>query len=163
MNEKDRLLAAQWILERNIGWITTAEVKVGVVVAFGTAMMGGLAAAFGASDGSSKSAWAYLFLVTAAVALSISLACAAMSIFPRLNGPSSSFLFFGRIAEKSVVEYTNDFCRATDEELLKDWCAQIHRNAEIARDKHAWVRKSMGWAFFGAIPWAGAIALLSKF
>jgi len=50
----------------------------------------------------------------------------------------------------------------TEKQLLDDLARQIHRNAEIAFDKHSWVRKSLLWSFWGAIPWASAIALLVK-
>ncbi|WP_233099873.1 hypothetical protein, partial [Acidovorax sp. IB03] len=40
--ENERLQTAQWVLERNLGWIAAAEVKVGVIVAIDTAMLGGV-------------------------------------------------------------------------------------------------------------------------
>lgn len=38
------------MLERNLAWIATADVKVGVIVAIDTGMLGGLCAAFSASN-----------------------------------------------------------------------------------------------------------------
>lgn len=40
-SDKERLQTAQWVLERNLAWIAAAEVKVGVIVAIDTAMLGG--------------------------------------------------------------------------------------------------------------------------
>ncbi len=65
MTTKDRLAIAQWVLERHLAWIAAAEVKVGVIVALDTALLGGLAAAFGVSEISARGAWAYLFILLA--------------------------------------------------------------------------------------------------
>ncbi len=61
--DKERLLIAQWVLERNLSWIAAAEVKVGVIVAIDTALLGSLGAAFSSSDPVVRTAWAYLWTV----------------------------------------------------------------------------------------------------
>jgi len=55
--EKERIITAQWVLERNLAWIAAAEVKVGVVVAINTAMLGGLGASYGAVDKAAHTPW----------------------------------------------------------------------------------------------------------
>lgn len=159
---KHRLATAQWVFERHLAWIAAAEVKVGVIVAINTALLGGLVAAFAASDNTAHVAWTYFFTLTAAGAAVIGLFCAAMAVLPRTNGPKDSLLFFGPIATQDSANYGDRFLRATDEQLLADWTNQIHRNAEIARDKYAWVRRSTCWSFLAAIPWIAAIGLLVK-
>lgn len=161
--DKERLQVAQWVLERNLAWIAAAEVKVGVIVAIATAMLGGLGAAFSTSETAARTAWAYLWTVGAAVALAGGLFCAAMAVLPRVTGPARSLVFFGRIGPCGDTEYFEQFKKATDPELLEDWTAQIHRNAQIACDKFAWVRKSMYWSFLSVAPWfAAIITLLNK-
>lgn len=161
--ERDRLQVAQWVLERNLVWIAAAEVKVGVIVAIDTAMLGGLGAAFSGADDPTRTAWAWFFTISAAIALGAGLFCAAMAVLPRVTGPEKSLLFFGRVGPCSDAEYIENFKRATDTELLNDWTAQIHRNAQIACDKFAWVRKSMWWSFLSVLPWFPAIiTLLNK-
>jgi hypothetical protein len=161
--DRDRLQVAQWVLERNLAWIAAAEVKVGVIVAIDTAMLGGLGATFSGADGGIRTAWAWLFTIIAAIALGAGLMCAAMAVLPRVTGPEKSLLFFGRIGPCADAEYIEKFKNATDAELLNDWTAQIHRNAEIACDKFAWVRKGMWWSFLSVLPWFSAIiALLSN-
>ncbi|RYF41433.1 MAG: hypothetical protein EOO38_20715 [Cytophagaceae bacterium] len=86
-----------------------------------------------------------------------------MAVLPRLRGPQNSLLFFGKVSELSSVAYVARFSLATDEELLDDWLAQVHRNAEIACLKHIWVRRSIAWSFISAPMWVGAIAMLVKF
>ncbi len=160
---KERLLVAQWVLERNLAWIAAAEVKVGVIVAIDTAMLGALGAAFSSSSTSSHTAnttWMYLWTVGAGVAIIAGLFCAAMAVLPRVDGPLKSLVFFGRVGVLEESDYVKQFKSATDTELLKDLTAQIHRNAQIAREKFAWVRASMYWSFISVVPWFAAIVTL---
>lgn len=159
-SDKERLQTAQWVLERNLAWISAAEVKVGVIVAIDTAMLGGLGAAFSASDGVARTAWAWLFTIGAVIALGSALFCAAMAVLPRVNGPAKSLLFFGRVGPCVDVDYVESFKKATDAGFLEDWTAQIHRNAQIACDKFSWVRKSMWSSFLSVMPWFAAIVTL---
>ncbi len=161
-DHKSRVITAQWVLERNLAWLTAAEVKVGVIVAIDTALLGSLGAAFSSSDSASKTAWAYLFAISASVAAIIGVCCAAMAVLPRTTGPDKSLVFFGRISSLAEAEYIDQFKNSSDLDLLDDWSAQIHRNAQIATIKYAWVRKSMYWSFFSLIPWLPAIVLLLK-
>ncbi|MFA5824979.1 MAG: Pycsar system effector family protein [Gallionellaceae bacterium] len=159
-NESDRLTMAQWILERQIGWITSADAKVGVVVAIQAAMVGALAAAYGSAKQPEGSA---LFFAGFALLLSVlSLVCAALALFPRTDGPSSSFIFFGKITTLTREEYVSQLSLVSEEKLLADCAQQIHRNAEIAGKKHEHVRHAMIWGFASVAPWVLAIwALVS--
>lgn len=159
-SDKERLQTAQWVLERNLAWIAAAEVKVGVIVAIDTSMLGGLGAAFSAADGVARTAWAWLFTIGAVIALGSALFCAAMAMRPSVNGPAKSLLFFGRIGPCANVDYVESFKKATDAGFLEDWTAQIHRNAQIACDKFSWVRKSMWSSFLSVMPWFAAIVTL---
>ena len=158
--ENERLQTAQWVLERNLGWIAAAEVKVGAIVAIDTAMLGGLGAAFSTAEVAMRTHWVVLFTLAASIFLGIGLACASMAVLPRVTGPSSSLLFFGRIANSEEVDYTNSFKGASVNALLTDWTAQIHRNAQIACDKFRWVRRGMLWSFLAILPWFAAIFTL---
>ena len=157
-----RIEHAKWLLERTLGWIATADVKVGVAVAIDTAMFGGLAAAFAASDTSTRTTWAYLALISSCVCLAAAVFCASMAAIPRMLGPVSSNIFFARIAEQTTHEFSEAFTRLDDPAFLADLTTQIHRNAEIATAKHSWVRKSLTWSFLAVMPWAAAIAFLVK-
>lgn len=159
-SDKERLQTAQWVLERNLAWIAAAEVKVGVIVAIDTAMLGGLGATFSSADGGARTAWAWLFAIGAAILLGSALFCAAMAVLPRVSGPTKSLLFFGRVGPCADVDYVESFKKATDAEFLEDWTAQIHRNAQIACDKFSWVRKSMWFSFLSVMPWSAAIVTL---
>lgn len=156
---KDRLVEARWIFERQLAWITAVEVKVGVVVTIQVAMLAGLGAAFAAAT--KKSPWALVSCTACVLLASVAIICAAMAVKPRTGGPASSLLFFGKVGGLSEPDYTHRLKSATDEELLADYSAQIHRNAEIASAKHDWVGKAVMISFISAIPWLSAVGLLT--
>jgi hypothetical protein len=158
LNISERLPAAQWVLERNLAWIASADSKVAAVVSIDIALLGGLAAAFVAAD--SKTDWEMATSIAAFVTASIGVFCAAMAMFPRLPGPNDSLIFFGRIAEMTSADYADRLRKATFDDLLTDYAVQIHRNAEIANDKHKWVKRSMVWSFLAGGAWAIAVAML---
>lgn len=156
---KDRLVEARWIFERQLAWISAAEVKVGVVITIQVAMLAGLGAAFAAA--ATKSTWAFGSTIACVLLAAVAIFCAAMAVKPRTSGPASSLLFFGKVRALSEPDFTNRFKKATDDDLLADYSAQIHRNAEIASAKHDWVGKAVMVSFMSAIPWLSAIGLLT--
>lgn len=161
-SEPERFAYAQWVLERNLHWVSAAEVKTGVVVTLAVAMLGTLAAAFTHKPVETHSCLAHLMSMLASGCLFLSLFCAAMSVFPRTEGPAASFVFFGKIVKKARADYSDTFQRVSSAALMHDLLDQIHRNAEIACDKFKWVKCAMGWAFAAIIPWVASLAFLMK-
>jgi hypothetical protein len=161
-DDKERLLIAQWVFERNLSWLAAAEVKVGVIVAIDTALLGSLGAAFSSAGVVARTTWAYMWTVSAGVAIAIGIIYAAMAVLPRVNGPDRSLVFFGRIGTLGQTEYCENFKNASYTQLLEDWTTQIHRNAQIACEKFAWVRASMYWSFISVAPWFVAIIMLLR-
>lgn len=156
----ERVQVAQWILDKQLGWIDAADSKVAVIVALDTAIFATLATAYASAK--SPVAWASLTSMATGALLFIALACAAMSLFPRTDGPKQSLLFFGTVASESRADYTAALVASPLDKLHDDIATQIHRNAEIAKVKHRWVRRSIGWSFLAAAPWAVAVYLLVK-
>jgi hypothetical protein len=163
MNADERLKIAHWILERNLNWISATEAKTAFIVAVDTGMLGALASAFGGATSDARSAMVIFTFTLATFLLGCSVVCVAMTVLPRMSGPATSFIFFGRIAERNVANYTHEFRNADADALLDDCLAQIHRNAEIALAKYQWVSAAMRWSFAALIPWVTALgALLQK-
>ncbi len=160
--DKERMENAKWLFERTLGWIATADVKVGVAVAIDTAMLGGLAAAYTTSDFAARTPWANAFAIASIAGMVIAIFCAAMAAIPRMLGPVTSMIFFGRIAARTEADYVDEFQRLTEGAFLKDLATQIHRNAQIATAKHQWVRKGLIWSFYASIPWIASVFLLVK-
>lgn len=148
------------MLERQLGWIAGAEIKVGLVITLDIAMLGSIAGTFSASP--TKTAWAYVMVISACCLAMIGLACAAYAVNPRLDGPPRSMLYFGRVSAIAEPDYVEAFNRASLEQVLEDWLAQVHRNAQIATLKHRWVKRAIYSSFLSAPPWVIGIALLSQ-
>lgn len=161
-DDKQRIEAARWVFERTLGWIAAADVKVAVVIALDTAMLGGLAAAFAGSDYHLRTGWCYFFVVAATAGMAFALFCTGMAAIPRMRGPLNSMIFFGRVAEKDLDNYVDEFSKMNEQAFLADLAAQIHRNSQIASEKHHWVRRGLFWSFLSAGAWIVAIALLVK-
>jgi hypothetical protein len=160
MDTQQRLATSQWILERTLGWIAAAEVKVGVLLTIDIAMLGGLAAAYSAVT--NKTDFEYGFTVSTAALSFVAAACGAMCIKPRTDGPKHSLVFFGPITDMSSADYSDRFRLASDSELLADITEQIHRNAQIASIKHKWVQRATAWSFLSAATWAVSVGLLVR-
>jgi hypothetical protein len=160
--DAERLKYAQWILERNLGWITASDAKTAAVIAVDTAMLATLGAAFSAAGSMARTPWTWGVTMVSAVLLCVGIVYAAMTLYPRTAGPPVSFVFAGGIAANTSDEYTARFHKATLRELLDDCLAQVHRNAQIASEKFRCVQTAMGWSFAGALPWFFAIAALNN-
>lgn len=156
---KDRLPTAQWILERNLAWIASADAKVAIIVTINVAMLGGLASTFGLTD-ANRTYWAYLACVVAIILIGFGVFCAAMAMFPRTDGPKKSLLFSVPVADMNLPDFQVALKDYSDEMLLEDWAGQIHRNAEIAKTKFEWVRLAMIWSFLGIPAWGVAIGVM---
>lgn len=161
MDNKSRIEVAQWILERNLVWIAAADIKVGVIVGINTAMGGGLAAAY--NDASHKTLIVISLSVLASILGALSVLYAAMAVLPHVNGPKKSLMFFGCISAVDREEYLISLKSASEEDFLNDLSRQIHRNAEIARDKYICLGKSMRLALLFAAAWASSLFLLVRF
>lgn len=159
-NPTERLKYAQWILERNLAWIAQAEVKVAVVISIDIGMVSAIAAAY--TTAANKSVWAILLSVMFGIMIVASLVSAAVVVKPQTNGPQTSLLFFGRIAQMHIADYSQALKMALEEDLLQDLSEQIHRNAEIALSKHLWIRLAIIWSFVSVIFWIAAISQLVK-
>lgn len=160
MDTRERIGAAQWILERNLGWIAAADIKAGVIIGINAALGGGLAAAYNEAD--SRTCFVIILSVLAAVLGMLSVFFSAMAVLPHTNGPKRSLVFFGCIAQLERSEYCEKFGAVSEEELLSDLTSQIHRNAEIACDKYGHLGKAMRLALCFSVVWAIALALLVK-
>jgi hypothetical protein len=65
--EFSRMQFAQWVLERNLEWVSAADVKAGTIFAIDAAMLGALAAFFQAADANARTPLEMLLSVAAAV------------------------------------------------------------------------------------------------
>lgn len=160
MDTRERIGAAQWILERNLGWIAAADIKAGVIIGINTALGSGLAAAY--NEAGSRTCLIIVLTALAAFLGLISVFFSAMAVLPHTSGPKRSLVFFGCIAQLERSEYCEKFGTVSEEDMLLDLTSQIHRNAEIACYKYDHLGKAMRLAFFFTVIWVAALVLLVK-
>jgi hypothetical protein len=125
-------------LQRQLEWIKTADSKVAPLYTINVAMLGLLATLIKVT-----SDWGCIkYSLTAAtiIVLSVSLICLTKTLFPKLNGPSNSLVFFGEISKLNIKDFSERISAQTDDEYSFDVINQIHRNAQIASEKYATVK-----------------------
>jgi hypothetical protein len=158
MSYEKKIVNAQWILERNLSWIATADVKAGVIITLNIAMLGGLATIVNSVK--FVSSWAWVFIAIAASLGVLSTNFTAACLLPRLDGPEKSLIFFGKITDLDRSDYINVLAKVTDQDYFEDLAEQIHRNAEISMTKHMYVKKATIIAFISAVAWVLSILIL---
>lgn len=149
---------ARWTLDRQLSWIAAADAKVGVVVTLHVAMLGGLGAAYTATT--AKTAWVNAIAGMYALLALASLIYAAIALWPRVDGPKNSMVYFGCVAKARCEDYVEAFKKNDDSFFVEDLVNQIHRNAEIALKKISYVGLAMKVAFVGSFFWVISVALL---
>ncbi|MDQ0568982.1 hypothetical protein QFZ42_000816 [Variovorax paradoxus] len=158
---EQKVLSAQWNLERQLFWVSQSEIKIGVLVTMDLGMFAGLAASFASTK--MHLPWAIVFTAGCIALLMAGLLFSAMCLMPRVKAPHDSMLFFGKVARRDADAYVAQFKTATAEQLLDDWLYQVHTNAKIAEAKHTWVRRAMFASFGGAACWLPAVWLMAEF
>ena len=81
----------------------------------------------------------------------------ALSVIPRTDGPASSNIFFGKIAQVTAPKYVAGVRSRREADYLSDLAGQVHINAEIAAQKHGLIRKAMYCLFVAIAPWLATL------
>lgn len=145
----------QYILDKQLGWIASADSRLSLVLPLSTAMLGALAV-----YAPSPSQWTLIAGIPAAFAiffLSISVVFCACASFPRTGGTKGSLMFFEGIVSRDVAQFRAAVKAAQKGELQDDLVQQCHINAQIASAKFAWVKRGMASMLGAMLPWAFAI------
>lgn len=146
-------------LDRLLEWIRAVDAKTPVIMAIDTAMLGVLAALTPAPEKLSATAW--LWIAFGSAALIVSLGLCARATFPQTKGPGASLIYFGGIASRSADAFAQAMREVTKAQYLEDLLGQCHRNAQIATDKFACVRRALFWLVAGIVPWLAALYAIS--
>lgn len=155
MDEKTEISELKWALERQIGWIQSADTKLSVLVPLPTAMLGVLVAT---AHKMQEMNWSYLVLfVSSACLLIAALATSAYSVIPRTTGPDQSNIFFGKVSQGDASTFRSRIVGRTELDYLDDLAAQVHINAKIASEKHVLIRKATYLLCLSIGPWLGTL------
>lgn len=145
-------------LERLLDWVRAAESRLALTLPLGTAMLGALAVM--APAAADWKPWEAVFVVLAALGLLVCLVACWCATFPRTDGPKGSLIYFGTIADKDSDQYAAAARALTADGYINDLAEQCHRNAQIARKKHACIKVAMGSLLIASVFWAIALYLL---
>ncbi len=152
---------AKWALERNVGWIAQAEVKVAAAITMNIALISSLAVAYTTVTG--RSHWAIGFSCASGFLLLVGMGYAARVLFPDTKNDKKSFVFFAKIVEgRTVDEFDAAFRAASEDDLMLDLVDQVYRNASIATAKHLAVKRAIGFTLVGGALWIPAVLCLIK-
>lgn len=155
----DHYAIAGKLLELQLKWIGAADARIAPLFAIDTAMLGVLAARAPA-----LAKWTpdvSIFAGAAFVFLGCSILFLALATFPRLEGPPASLHFFGGIAKMKVSDYIASMLSSTNDDLTRDLYQQVHRNAEIAREKFYYIWWAVVASFCSLPCWIIAVWLIS--
>lgn len=102
-----------------------------------------------------------IFVALCLLPLVVSMVFLAFAMFPRMNGPQGSNIFFGGIAKKTTAEYLDEMKNLSDEKYASDLAGQVRRNAEIAASKYSNVKHAFVASFISVPFWFISLYLLS--
>jgi len=152
MQNVDKIAFLEKEIDLLLGWIKAIERRITLILPLSTTMLGALALL--APKPSEWLVWAGIFSAFAVFFLISSIVCAAISSFPRTDGPKGSLIFFGGIAKKEKEQYKSEIENLSEGKYIEDLIAQCHINAQIAEKKYSWIQKSMACLFFSSLPWS---------
>ncbi len=142
----------QYVLDKQLGWIASADARLSLVLPLSTAMLGSLAV-----FAPKPNAWNLAAGLPAALAtlfLCLSIIFCALACFPRTSGTDGSMIFFEGIRSRSVEEFASAAHSTEATAFANDLLEQCHINAEIASSKFRWVKRSITSLLISMLPWA---------
>lgn len=149
---------AEKILQLQLDWVRAADSKVPPLFAINIAMLGLMAALI-----KSLPIWTISVAIPSSIAamlLFFSLFFLALAVFPRLDGPKESNIFFKGIVKQSETTFKTNLASATDSIIQDDLLNQAYRNAEIADKKYSNIRLAFIFTFCSIPFWVFSIFFL---
>lgn len=155
--EKIALLEAN--LSRQLQWVASADSKSNFIFTISIAMLG-LLAAVAPSSAHAWSFWPALACAVTILLITGAIFCAAHTVFPRTDGPVSSLIYCGSIADTGMKDFRKRVNSAAQSDYSDDLTVQCFRNACIASEKFRWVKRGLSFLYASAAPWALSTWLL---
>ena len=149
---------AERVLFLQLEWIKTADSKVPPLFAINIAMLGIMAALI-----KTITTWTIATAIASSIStllLLLSMSSLALCMFPRLDGPKGSSIFFGGIAKQVEVKFKEGFSSQSDANYLDDTLSQAYKNAVIASEKYWFVKLAFIFTFSSIPVWIISVYLL---
>ncbi len=158
MNIKEEIEIKNKLLAMQLTWIETADKKVAPLFAINAAMLSLLIAL-----AKGIPVWTIIAAIPSvivAILLLLSIFFLALAMFPRLEGPKESNIFFGGIVKQAKDNYISKMLSIDGAEYQNDILNQVYRNAEIANSKYKYIKWAFIYTFVSTPPWLVAIYVL---
>jgi hypothetical protein len=81
--------------------------------------------------------------------------------FPKLEGGSSSLVYFREIARRTEAKFIDEFMKQSDEDHIKDLLGQAWRNSEILKEKFDDLKAAFIFLALAIPPWVVALAIFT--
>lgn len=160
MDADRRIALLETNLQRQLAWIAAADAKTAFIFAICTAMLGLLAAAAPRYGKWTPAATGIAILAGGLLLITIFGLTAA--VFPRIQGPKLSLIFFGAISSRSVDAFRDEVLSVDESGYLEDLIQQCHINAQIAAAKYIWIKRASVALYVALIPWIAAAYMLFR-
>ena len=145
-------------LDRQLGWVRAAESRIALILPLATALFGSLAVKMKTLD--LIVCWKVASVSAAILFIALSFIFAVVGIFPRVNGPKHSLIFFGGVGSASIESFHKKTREISEDGLKTDLREQIYINARIATLKYKWIKRSMTCLLISLVPWAISVGFL---
>ena len=155
----ERVVELKWALELQLAWVQASDLKATVLLPVPIAMLGVLMEALPTLPNLGFTQWGLLTL--SVVPLVVALCYLAFSVVPRVKGPDSSLIFFGKIAALDGAGFADAIKERSVSEYEDDLVAQIHVNSVICCKKFGCVTSAMRAMFVAIPPWVASYYVFS--
>lgn len=148
---------AETNLARLLDWVGRADAKAPPVIGAATAMLGVIGSL--AASSPPVGCFHVLALFLSIGALGVAVLFGFMTIYPQLEGPKRSYLYFRTIARTSKPDFVEAWRSMDDEKYLADLLEQCHQNSLVVDAKFQHLRRA--YVAFGVsiLPWVATIYL----
>ena len=103
-NEDENIIKNQWVLERQLNWITSGDVKIGAIVTLNFALL----AILGSNFSSAGHFLLDILYVSTSISILIGLIYCKLGFRPHFGAPNKSNIFFGTIASNDLTRFSDE-------------------------------------------------------
>ncbi|MEW0941208.1 MULTISPECIES: Pycsar system effector family protein [Acinetobacter] len=140
----------QWLLEKQLNWISNGDVKIGAIVTLNLALLAGLGSYFNAKE--PLLLLDILYAITVIIII-VSIYFCKLGFRPKFDPPNQSNIFFGTIAKNDLTTFVQSIDNITKETYSEDLSNQIYRNAKIASMKYEYLSKATSVFLVASVFW----------
>lgn len=153
--DEENITKNQWLLERQLNWISNGDIKIGAIVTLNLALLTILGNNF---NNNGHYLLDILYAITC-ISIIVGLIYCKLGFRPHLGAPNKSNIFFGTISANDLTRFSNDINDLEKKEFNQDLAEQIYRNAQIAQAKYSNLSKATVTLLITSILWAITLSI----